>query len=148
MEQVTLRYLATGISYTSLHYDWRISVAALSKIIPETCEAIIRRLRCAWLTTPKTAEEWRDVSRTLEPWNYPNCLGLYYPLIIVSSCCRDIKHNVSYFFMLWFIGCIDGKHIAMNKPYHAGSQYHNYKGFESLILLAVCDGNYRYENLS
>ena len=34
---VTLRYLATGMSMTALHYDWRISVAAISQIVHETC---------------------------------------------------------------------------------------------------------------
>ena len=36
---LTLRYLATG-AMESLHYDWCISVASLSNIIPETCEAL------------------------------------------------------------------------------------------------------------
>lgn len=37
---VTLRYFATGNSYTALYYDFRISVSSLALIIPETCLAI------------------------------------------------------------------------------------------------------------
>lgn len=112
---VTLRYLATGQSLTSLHYDWKISVASLSSIIIEVCEAILSNLRNRFLATPQTENEWRQIAAGLTRWNYPNC-----------------------------IGCIDGKHIAMNKPWQAGSQYHNYKGFESIVLMAVCDSNYRF----
>ena len=111
---VTLRFLATGSSMTSLHYEWCISVASLSLMIPETCDAIYTSLKGQYLTTPRTAEQWTNISQQLEEhWNFPNALG-----------------------------ALDGKHIVMTKPHHAGSQYHNYKGTESLILMAMCDGNY------
>jgi hypothetical protein len=42
---VTLRLLATGDSYRSLTYMFRISVPAILTIIPEVCQAIIKSLK-------------------------------------------------------------------------------------------------------
>lgn len=42
---VTLRYLATGDSYTTLMYLFHISKQSISKIIPEVCKSIIDALK-------------------------------------------------------------------------------------------------------
>lgn len=79
--QVTLRYLATGQSLTSLHYEWNISVATLSNLVMEVCESILRNLRSRWLITPQTEAEWTEISLGLDRWNYPNCLGWFTNLL-------------------------------------------------------------------
>ena len=39
-------------------------------------------------------------------------------------------------------GALDGKHIAIKCPNNGGSIFYNYKGFHSLILMAMVDVDY------
>ena len=51
---ITLRYLATGDSYQSLEYLYRIPKSTLSSMIPETCQAIYDCLRDEYMKVSKT----------------------------------------------------------------------------------------------
>jgi len=113
---ITLRYMATGDSYKSLQYGFRVAHNTISKIISETCDAIVLELSDEVMHCPNSPEEWKEVAdKFSKRWNF---------------------HNT--------IGANDGKHVALRCPPSAGSLYYNYKGFHSVILLALVDAAYKF----
>ena len=117
-ERLTWRYLATGQGHIELEKDYRISPATVGRVVIETCKAnwdvIIER---GYQNVPNSNEEWKEIARDFEAqWNFPHC-----------------------------IGAIDGKHIMMiQAPARSGSTYFNYKKTFSIVLMAICDGNYSF----
>ena len=70
---VTLRYLASGESFKSLEYQFRISKKAISYIVQEVSLAIIKTLGKEYLKTPNTTEEWINMAEKFYyRWNFPN----------------------------------------------------------------------------
>ena len=111
---VTLRFLATGETFKSLEYSFRISRTTISSIVLECCEAIYDILGPTYLKTPDSEEEWSRIAQLFERrWNFP--------------------HG---------IGAIDGKRIIIQQPCNSGSHYFDYKEHHSIILLAVFGPNY------
>ena len=113
---ITLRFLASGESYLSLQYAFRVSHSTICGIVKGTCQAINQVFAPQYIVAPKTPEQWRAVAKDFsDKWNSVNT-----------------------------IGALDGKHIRIRKPRGGGSWYYNYKGFHSVILLALVDANYKF----
>ena len=111
---VTLRFLAKGNSQQSLIFPFRMGKARVINIVAETSNAIYQVLKERDLSALHTKEEWFKISQEFEEnWNMPHAIR-------------------------W----IDGKHIRIVCPKLTGTQYYNYKGFFSIVLMAVCDASY------
>ncbi|XP_066981040.1 uncharacterized protein [Macrobrachium rosenbergii] len=115
----TLCFLATGDSYKSLQYAFRVAHNTISYIVPETCRAIVAVCRDEELQVPQTPEAWKQVAHGFEErWDFPHATG-----------------------------AIDGKHIRLRNPPLGGMHYYNYKKFFSMILLAIVDSSYKFLNV-
>lgn len=114
---VLCRYLATGESYRSLAFQFRLGKSTLTTLIPEVCEAIWEALQPIYMRMPRTSRDWMLIaSNFMYKWQYPNCLG-----------------------------AIDGKHVVILKPDNTGSLYYNYKGSMSVVLMAVADAYLQFK---
>ncbi|XP_042207910.1 gem-associated protein 8-like [Homarus americanus] len=79
---LTLRFLASGDSYHSLMYTFRIPVTTISKIIPEVCEALYEVLKEDYLKMNDKKEEctkgtqnfWYSDKRYAQFWQHYNTM--------------------------------------------------------------------------
>ena len=113
---ITLRHLATGDSYHSLMYSFRVPHNTISNVVVDVCSAIIEEYADDVIQTPVDEDGWRNVADLFSTrWQF---------------------HHV--------LGALDGKHIAIRCPPGGGSQYFNYKGFHSIVLLGLVDADYKF----
>ena len=71
---ITIRYLATGESYESLQYQFRVEESTISGIIPQVCKAIYIALKEEYMPLPNSQEEWLRIAKaTQDKWQFPNC---------------------------------------------------------------------------
>ncbi|KAK7457296.1 hypothetical protein BaRGS_00039238 [Batillaria attramentaria] len=111
---ITLRYLASGDSFVSLSYAFRVANNTIREIVLETCTALFAVLKDEYLKVPSTPDEWERISNEFQTrWQFPNC-----------------------------VGALDGKHVEIVSP-GRGSAYFNYQGYHSIVLMALVDAAYR-----
>ena len=83
----TLRFLATGQSYQSLAFSFRVGHNTISKFIPEVCHGGMEYGNEVF-QTPSTPDQWGQVAESFGTgWDFH-----------------------------YACGAIDGKHIAIRKP--------------------------------
>jgi hypothetical protein len=114
---LTLRYLTTGDAQVTIGASYRISPTTTGRIIYETSQVIWDVLKKqGFLEVPQNKEQWKKISQDYNNyWNYPHELG-----------------------------AIDGKHIVIQAPPRAGSDFFNYKKTHSIVLMGVCDAHNKF----
>lgn len=109
------RYLASGNTFTDLHYTYRLGVSTISGIVRTVCRQLWDVLKEEYLGKP-TRSDWLNVSDNFNIMShFPHC-----------------------------IGAVDGKHIRVQKFRHSGSMNLNYKHYFSIVLMAVADSSYKF----
>ncbi|XP_050308498.1 uncharacterized protein LOC126744939 [Anthonomus grandis grandis] len=112
---VFLRFLATGDSFKTISFSYRLGKSTVASIIHDTSKAIINVLLDEVMPVPKE-NEWNAIAEEFwRKWQFPNC-----------------------------IGAIDGKHVVIQAPKNSGSLYWNYKKTYSIVLLALVDPCYNF----
>ena len=113
---VALRYYATGEAYRGLRFVTVIAHNTISKLVVDVSEAIIDTMVEEFMPFPSTTDAWNDIATKFEErWQFPHGLG-----------------------------AIDGKHVRIVKPRSSGSIYFNYKGYFSIVLMAMVDAEYKF----
>ncbi|XP_046405087.1 putative nuclease HARBI1 [Ischnura elegans] len=113
---VALFYLKSGADYGVVGLAFGVGKATVHVIVRDFCRAVLDRYFMECIVFPSTEEGMAAKENCFRTqWNFPGT-----------------------------IGAIDGCHIPMKTPIHGGADYYNYKGWHSVILLAVVDSQYRF----
>ncbi|XP_068200775.1 uncharacterized protein [Palaemon carinicauda] len=108
----TLRHLVSGIGYSSLSYNFRVSCHMVATFLPGVCQAIVNEYKLEVISHPSTTAEWKAIADNFERrWNVPHEKGL--------NC----------------------NHVHSRKPASSGSLYDNYKMLCSFVLPALVNTN-------
>ena len=111
----TFRFLATGESFQSLAFRFRLGHETVRRIVKETVQVLWRKLQPQDMPVPDK-HSWEQIANGFqERWQFPLCAG-----------------------------AIDGKHVQLKAPVDSGSQYFNYKGHYSIVLMAICDAKSKF----
>ena len=132
---MTIRFLATGSSYTSIAHSYRTSKSTVSSIVYEVSSALWKLLQPLYLASPSEAD-WINIAEQFNDlWNFPNCIGAIDGKHIALKV-NTVVHisNKHVFYIV--------KSLLLSAPRNSGSRFYNYKGFHSIILMASVDANY------
>lgn len=98
-----------------MSYSFQLGIKTVNRIVAQVCHQIWTILSGEFLAAP-TTERWLQIGEGFKKRaNFPNC-----------------------------IGCVDGKHIRIEKFSKSGTMNFNYKGYFSIVLLALVDSDYRF----
>lgn len=115
---ITLFKLASTAEYRLIANLFGVSTTSVCRCVQEFCGAVISRLLPKLIKSPSSGQLQQMANFFEERWGVPQC-----------------------------VGAIDGSHIPIIRPSQFQADYHNRKGWHSIILQAVVDGKGRFWDL-
>ena len=109
------RFLATGSSFRSLAFSFRMGLTPVAGIVSETVDILWEELQPVHMPAPTRTLFETIATEMWKVWNFPLCIGALY-----------------------------GKHVRVRCPKNSGSMFYNYKHFFSIVLQALVDAHYRF----
>ena len=110
---IVYSFRAMGDSFWTLHIRFRRGVSTIAQAVYKVSEAIWNVLHPIYMSPP-TIEDWKQIERSFSTrWNFPNCFG-----------------------------SLDNNHVMIKAPPNSYSLFYNYKGFFSIVLMALVDADY------
>jgi len=98
------------MSFRALAQSYRVDNVTVGRIVSEVCKAIFNRFVKIHMPVPSIDDMKEFAAGFARDWQFGN-----------------------------MVGCVDGKHISINRPPKSGSMFFNYKNFYSIVLQAVAD---------
>lgn len=105
--------LATGNEYRTLQELFGVGLSTACEILEEFVTALCHEMKDEMIKRPSHAEFLEIAQGFRDRWGFPQC-----------------------------VGAIDGSHIPIVAPPENRNDYHNRKGWYSIVLQAVCDHRY------
>ncbi|XP_072172560.1 uncharacterized protein [Diadema setosum] len=115
---IVLWWLATPTEYRSLATLFGIGISTLCNLTREVCHAIKETLLHQYISLP-SGHRLQETIHGFERRGFPQCAG-----------------------------AIDGTHLPIIAPCDSPADYHNRKGWHSIILQAIVDHNYCFTDIN
>ncbi|CAJ0963493.1 unnamed protein product [Ranitomeya imitator] len=127
---VTLRFLATGHSYSSLHFEFLLGTSTISVIVRSPCDVIWDKLKSRLMPQPNI-QDWLWIAQGfMEATDFPNCIGaLDGPVSVEVSAASDTCSS----------GCVVGVGSAGALVSDAEPSFLRISACRTLRDVAACD---------
>ena len=110
--------LATNVEYRTIGHLFGVSKPSVCIIVNEVCSAIVTILMPRFIRLPTGGKSDEVVAGFRNRWGFPQCAA-----------------------------AVDGTHIPIIAPNEYHADYHNRKGWYSILMQAVVDHDYRFTDV-
>ncbi|XP_028297768.1 protein ANTAGONIST OF LIKE HETEROCHROMATIN PROTEIN 1-like [Gouania willdenowi] len=111
--------LATNVEFRSISHLFGVGLSTACSIVQEVVTAINCLMKDQYIRTPSEADFRNIVHGFRDKWKFPQV-----------------------------VGAIDATHISIRAPADDADEYHNRKGFYSILLQAVVDHDLKFWNIN